>query len=80
MTQETLPRKNTSVSLFNYDLKQIIETQDPQNSKEQNSTVTWRLREIEGDGLGPEERDLGNSDLSAADYAYGKHIFTLFLQ
>lgn len=40
MTQEIPVRKNTGVSFFNYDLKQITETKDPQSSKEQNSTVT----------------------------------------
>lgn len=39
MTQKALLRKHTRVSLFNYDLKQILETRDCKRPVEQRRAV-----------------------------------------
>lgn len=45
-----------------------------------DSVVTQRLRKMEGDESEPEERNLWNSDWSAAGYDYGKYVLSLFPQ
>lgn len=82
MTQQTLRRKHTSVSFFNYDLKQMVETRDWKkvHAAVRSSAVTWTLSKMEGDGLRLEEMNLWNSDQSVAGCEYGKYRLILFPQ
>lgn len=64
MTWETLLRETYQHSFSSHDLKQITE---------QCSDI--ETEEMERDGLGLEERNLWNSNWSAADNEHGKYVF-----
>lgn len=77
MTQETLLRKHTSVSFFNYDLKQVVETRDwqgPCSREEQCSDMQ------NGRQWAWARRNEFVKEWARAGFEYGKYRLILFPQ